>query len=243
MRSADVIVPPDPAREAVQPGIDDALADVELIQHIAYAPAHVPADDVFDGVVRVAVQKALDVAHVVRNDGEKRVLVDDARIDGRRFDDDHGGAVHVPVVLIRAGRELVEHVDREDARLVLNEFYNKSKNKKYLILIIKTKNNKIFGGYTESGFVQDTSNNCFIFSLDKMKIYDYIKNNENSIICSIAKIPEFKNQILFENNNLKIGYTGVKKCGFLIEEDYELNDGKKMFEINKIQVISLNGLY
>ena len=44
-----------------------------------------------------------------------------------------------------------------------------------------------------------------------------------------------------EDNNLKVGYTGIKKSGFLIEEDYELNDGNKMFYIDQIQVISLNG--
>ena len=127
---------------------------------------------------------------------------------------------------------------------IINEFYQKTKNKKNLIFLIKTKNNKTFGGFSGCGFNGDNYNknsnsNTFIFSLDKMKIYDCIRNKENPVIIQNQKLPEFKNQIFFEKNNLKIGYTGNKNSGFLIEEDYELNDGKKMFEINKIQVISL----
>ena len=128
----------------------------------------------------------------------------------------------------------------------IKEFYQKSKNKKNLIFLIKTQNNKTFGGFIESGFTQNNfiknnNYNSFIFSIDKMKIYDYIENNENCVFGYENKLPEFKNQIIFEDNNLKVGYTGIKKSGFLIEEDYELNDGNKMFYINQIQVISLNG--
>ena len=130
---------------------------------------------------------------------------------------------------------------------IINDFYQKTKNKKNLIFLIKTKNNKSFGGFSECGFngdnINDNNNNInsttFVFSLDKMKIYDFIGKKENPVIIQNQKLPEFKNQIFFENNNLKIGYTGNKNSGFLIEEDYELNDGKKRFEINQIQVISL----
>ena len=137
--------------------------------------------------------------------------------------------------------------NKENDSHIINEFYEKSKNRKNLIFIIKTKDNKTFGGFSELGFNQNNitnniSSNSFIFSIDKMKIYDFIENNGDCIFGYMNKLPEFKNQILFEDNNLKFGYTGNKNCGFLIEEDYELNDGQKIFYIDRIQVISLNNL-
>ena len=131
---------------------------------------------------------------------------------------------------------------------IIKEFYEKTKNKNNLIFLIKTKNKKLFGGFSELGFnqennenIDENSFNSFVFSVDKMKIYDYIGKNENCVIGYRNRLPEFKNQILFEDNNLKVGFTGNKKLGFLMEEDYELNDGKKMFYINQIQVICLRG--
>ena len=125
---------------------------------------------------------------------------------------------------------------------IIKDFYSKTKNHKNLIFIIKTRNNKSFGGFSESGFNQENNNNnCFIFSLDKMKMFDINEINENCVLCYSNKLPEFKNQIIFEENDLNVGYTGIKNSGFLTEEDYELNDGQKKFEINQIQIISLKG--
>ena len=128
---------------------------------------------------------------------------------------------------------------------IIDEFYEKSKNKKNLIFLIKTKNDKTFGGFSELGFdrnnsiIFDENYSFFVFSIDKMKIYDFVEDNENCVFGYSNKLPEFKNQIFFEDNNLKVGYTGNKKSGFLMNKDYELNDGNKMFYINQIQVISL----
>ena len=128
---------------------------------------------------------------------------------------------------------------------IIDEFYEKSKNKKNLIFLIKTKNDKTFGGFSELGFdrnnsiIFDDNYSFFVFSIDKMKIYDFVEDNENCVFGYSNKLPEFKNQLFFEDNNLKVGYTGNKKSGFLMNKDYELNDGNKMFYINQIQVISL----
>ena len=128
---------------------------------------------------------------------------------------------------------------------IIDEFYEKSKNKKNLIFLIKTKNDKTFGGFSELGFdrnnsiIFDDNYSFFVFSIDKMKIYDFVEDKENCVFGYSNKLPEFKNQLFFEDNNLKVGYTGNKKSGFLMNKDYELNDGNKMFYINQIQVISL----
>ena len=150
--------------------------------------------------------------------------------------------IHIDIIFNYNGKNNISDNDSN----IIHEFYQKSKNQKNLIFLIRTENNKTFGGFTEAGFNQDNNlnnniNNYFVFSMDKMKIYDYVQNDEKCILVSENKLPEFKNQILFEENNLKLGYTGNKKNGFLVEEDYELNDGNKMFYINQIQVISLNG--
>ena len=42
---------------------------------------------------------------------------------------------------------------------IIKDFYSKTKNHKNLIFIIKTKNNKTFGGFSESGFNQENNNN------------------------------------------------------------------------------------
>ena len=125
---------------------------------------------------------------------------------------------------------------------IISDFYKKVKNKKNLIFLIKTKNNKSFGGFSPSGFDPNNKindNDSFVFSVDKMRIYDFFGKNEKCVLGYNNKLPEFKNQIFFEDNNIRVGYTGNKKDSFLIEEDYELNDGVKMFYINKIQVISV----
>ena len=133
----------------------------------------------------------------------------------------------------------------ENESNIIDEFYEKSKNKKNLIFLIKTKNDKTFGGFSELGFdrnnsiIFDDNYSFFVFSIDKMKIYDFVEDNENCVFGYSNKLPEFKNQLFFEDNNLKVGYTGNKKSGFLMNKDYELNDGNKMFYINQIQVISL----
>ena len=79
----------------------------------------------------------------------------------------------------------------------------------------------------------------FVFSINKKKTFNVEKMNETCIFCNREALPEFKNQIYFEKNNLKYGYTGRKNRGYLVDEDYELNDKEKIFYINKIQLINI----
>ena len=129
---------------------------------------------------------------------------------------------------------------------IIMEFYQKSNNVTNLIFLIKTINNRIFGGFTHIGFVSDSiskekinDNDSFVFSINKMKTYNIEKANNNCIFCNKESLPEFKNQIYFEKNILKYGYTGEKKRGYLVEEDYELNEKEKLFYVNKIQLINI----
>ena len=72
-----------------------------------------------------------------------------------------------------------------------------------------------------------------------MKTYNIEKLNNNCIICNKESLPEFKNQIYFEKNTLKYGYTGEKNKGYLVDEDYELNEKEKVFYVSKIQLINI----
>ena len=130
---------------------------------------------------------------------------------------------------------------------IIYEFYKKSNNIKNLLFLIKTSSNKLFGGFTQIGFKLNKNekfssyndSNAFIFSLDKMKIFDLVEKNNDCIFCSNESLPQFKDQIIFEKNNIKIGYTGKKKTGFSVENDYELNSGEKKYNISQIELISI----
>ena len=135
---------------------------------------------------------------------------------------------------------------------IIDELYKKSNNIKNLIYLIKTSSNKLFGGFTQIGFKLNkimnkneifssyNDSNAFVFSIDKMKIFDLIEKNNDCILCSNERLPQFKDQIIFEKNNIKIGYTGRKKVGFSVDIDYELNSGEKKFNISQIELISLH---
>ena len=139
----------------------------------------------------------------------------------------------------------------DNVQNIIDEFYKKSNNIKNLIFLIKTSNNKLFGGFTQIGFKLNkirnknelfssyNDSNAFIFSLDKMKIFDLIQKNNDCIFCNNERLPQFKDQIMFEKNNIKIGYTGKKNVGFLVDNDYELNSGEKKFNISQIELISI----
>ena len=141
----------------------------------------------------------------------------------------------------------IESIEISNYQNIINEFYYKSYNINNLILFIKTINNKIFGGFTHIGFNLENNienkridKDSFVFSINKMKIFDVEKMNETCIFCNIETLPEFKNQIYFEKNNLNYGYTGKKNKGYLVDEDYELNDKEKIFYIKQIQLIGIN---
>ena len=139
--------------------------------------------------------------------------------------------------------------DINNSKLIINNFYEKTKNNKNLMFIIKTTKNNIFGGYTQAGFNLENNikslniydSNAFVFSIDnmKVKIFNLSDSNNACIFCNHDKFPEFREQIMFDKNYIKYGYTGEKNKGFLVDDDYILNNGEKIFQIKQIQVISI----
>ena len=122
----------------------------------------------------------------------------------------------------------------------INEFYEKSKSLKNTIILIKTIDNIMFGGFSKNGFILDCKDSdSFVFSIDKMKTYGVVDKNISCVICQKGKLPEFKHQIIFKKNSVYYGFTGIKGKGYLVDKDYELNSGNEQFYVECIQLITL----
>ena len=131
-------------------------------------------------------------------------------------------------------------VDSDKAEI----FHQKCDSAKSTLVLIKGANGKRFGGFTscswEGNSIEKKDENAFIFSFDKMKIYNVIPG-EGAIGCYPNFGPVFLGcQIRIYNEFFsKGGSTFEKGVNFNTEEDYELTGGLKTFDINDIEVYSV----
>ena len=120
-------------------------------------------------------------------------------------------------------------------------FHEKCDQAKSTIVLIETNNCKRFGGFTTcswSGNCEDKKDkSAFIFSLDKMKTYNNI-SEEEAIGCYPTFGPIFLGcQIrIYDNAFTKGGTTFEKGMSFETEEDYELTGGDQRFKVKEIEV-------
>ena len=120
-------------------------------------------------------------------------------------------------------------------------FHNKCDAASNSLVLIHSTNGKRFGGYTscswEGNSIEKKDENAFVFSLDKMQIYDIIQG-EDAIGCYPKYGPVFLGcQIrIFDNFFEKGGTTFEKGVNYETEEDFELTGGLKNFEIKEIEV-------
>ena len=130
--------------------------------------------------------------------------------------------------------------DTDNAKI----FHNKCDNIKNTLTLIETDTGKKFGGFTTQtwdGFkINKKDENAFIFSLDKLKIYDIIKNSD-AISSNNDFGPSFCGfQILLYDNFFKNGgKTGRAKNNYDTNIDYELTDGNMMFRIKEVEVFEI----
>ena len=115
----------------------------------------------------------------------------------------------------------------------------------HTLILIKTEKGRRFGGYAyekwEGDDISKKDNRAFLFSIDKNKIYNVIKN-EDAIGCYKLNGPDFCGwQIVIQDKFLsnKQCYTGEKEMNFNTEEDYELNNGEKYFGIQELEVFQI----
>ena len=101
------------------------------------------------------------------------------------------------------------------------------------LVLIETTKGVRFGG----------DNDAFVFSIDKNKIYEIIKN-EMAIGCYPKFGPVFFGcQIrIYDNFFNKNSTTCHKKLNFKTTEDYELNNGEQYFIVKDIEVYSVEGM-
>ena len=112
------------------------------------------------------------------------------------------------------------------------------------LVLVETDKNARFGGFTScswSGNCEEKyDENAFVFSLNKLKIYDIIPGN-NAIACYPNCGPVFLGcQIRIYDNALTNGGSTFKKgVNYNTEEDFELTGGEENFNIKDIEVYSI----
>ena len=127
-----------------------------------------------------------------------------------------------------------------------SEFHSKCDYKYNTISLIETTNGHRFGGYTSECFESPNDyfdkkdNLSFVFSLDKMRIYDVIKG-KYAISCDKNYGPYFRDDhiCIVDEFLTKESGTCIKGKGFNTTKNYELNSGKKYFIIKRLQVFQI----
>ena len=120
-------------------------------------------------------------------------------------------------------------------------FHGKCDDAKSTIVLVETDKGLRFGGYTTCSWAGDCidkkDEDAFVFSLDKMKTYDNIPG-EDAIGCYPKFGPIFLGcQIrIYDNAFSKGGTTFEKGLNYNTEEDFELTDGDRIFNVKDIEV-------
>ena len=119
--------------------------------------------------------------------------------------------------------------------------------KKNILIIIKSDNQYIFGGYCKIGFKINPNkeykidNNCFLFSYNLKKIYSVIKDRK--VICHIESTMGlcFYGSLVFCNNFMKKSNSvnGGVTCFEGFHQYYEMNGGKSSFKVKELEVFQL----
>ena len=122
-------------------------------------------------------------------------------------------------------------------------FHEKCDNIKDTLTLVETEEGKRFGGFTtqkwEGDNVDKKDDDSFIFSLNKLKMYD-INNGKYAIGCYPKFGPVFTSQIkIFNNYFSNGGSTYLKNINFRTEEDYELTGGEIEFTVKEIEVFKV----
>ena len=123
-------------------------------------------------------------------------------------------------------------------------FHRKCDSAKSTLVLVKSGNDKRFGGFTTRDWrgnsVEKKDNNAFVFSLDKMAIYDIIPG-EDAIGCYPKYGPIFLGcQIrIYDEFFTQGGTTFEKGMNYATKEDYELTGGLKKFEVKEIEFYSI----
>ena len=131
-------------------------------------------------------------------------------------------------------------------------------NKKHVLIIMKSENGKIFGGYSKIGFKTKNfedeyenipDNNSFLFSIDLQKIYPVVKD-ENVIcnrdynigLCFYNALSFYDNFIKKIHHNIS-PFINFKFQGLNEETKFEINANEIEFRYHDIEVYQLEKNY
>ena len=123
-------------------------------------------------------------------------------------------------------------------------FHNKCDWANSTLVLVKSGNGKRFGGFTTCNWkgnsIEKKDENAFVFSLDKMQIYDIIPG-EDAIGCYQKYGPVFLGcQIrIYDDFFTKGGTTFEKGLNYNTQEDFELTGGLNKFDVKEIEVYSV----
>ena len=126
--------------------------------------------------------------------------------------------------------------------------FDKCSGIKDVILLIKSDNNCIFGGYTKVGFKKSNDSrfkddSAFVFSLNIKKIYP-INKGQDAIRCCYCCGPQFHDGVIYlqkgfmNQNNSFVGRKNGNYNGFT--KDYELNNGISNFKVLELEIYNLS---
>ena len=130
-----------------------------------------------------------------------------------------------------------------------SDFHKYCDNKGPTLILIKTNNNRIFGGFTPLNWISqsitlnDESNQTFIFSLNLMKKFDLINKSKAAIICDPNSGPNFGNTDFTLKESLKNGQSYAdSSSNFLSNNNLELTGGNgsnELFETEEFEVYKI----
>ena len=130
-----------------------------------------------------------------------------------------------------------------------NKFHEKCDNINNIIAIFKTKEGRVFGGYTEKGYKGNNQgntidNNAFFFSCNLKKIYN-VKRNKTAIYDENNCGPIFGANTTIINVYHKMFDCNCCTCSISdscfegLNSDYEINNGKSNFYLQEIEVFQV----
>ena len=121
-------------------------------------------------------------------------------------------------------------------------FHQKCDYKKNVLVLIKTNKNRKFGGFCSIGYRSEgdnqKDNTAFIFSLDKLKIYN-IKKDHTAVFWGVNYGPLFAGGTVVVSDKFfnNCSYANSKEnCSYEITQNYELNGGEYDYKIEELEV-------
>ena len=174
------------------------------------------------------------------------------------YDDSNVG--HVEGTILKNNEEiefLSKKIGENSDKVIFNLIYKATENSdkaqafhercdqaKNTLVLIETSENRRFGGFTTCDWsgnqIEKNDENAFVFSLDKMKIYDIVPG-QPAIACYPNYGPIFLNCQIKINDDAFTngGSTFCKGQNYQTEEDFELNGGNQDFQIKEIEVYEI----